>query len=1167
MRICRRRSFNLYVQIILNLLNRLRIVDTASARCRELQLRGQLLLRQSDKLSAAISAFGTRTKAKLSNRAASGSPEDQLRAPLESLVRDLALLAGLPAGAVSLVGESRVSDLKTRPDYAVVVHNALIGFIELKAPGKGADPRRFSDPHDKDQWERLKSLPNLLYADGNSFSVWRDGKLEGSIVHLEGDVESSGATLSSPPSLLALYSDFLRWQPIAPRSAKELAQISARLCRLLRDEVVEQMSLGSPALTELAKDWRLLLFPQASDAEFADGYAQAVTFGLLVSRARNISLSQGVDHAAQELRKTNSLIGTALRLLTDDSENQAVLKTSLGTLTRVLEAVDWSKISKGSVDAWLYFYEDFLEVYDNILRKRTGSYYTPPEVVGAMVRLVDEALRTPGLFDQTAGFASADVTVADPAVGTGTFLLGVFRQIAMTVEADQGPGAVSAAIAAAAGRLIGFELQFGPYAVAQLRLVAEMHTLIQSDRFPDLRLYVTDTLGNPYVEEERLPHLLQPIARSRRDANAIKRGEPITVVIGNPPYKEKAKGRGGWIEAGSDGREAPLDRWMPPASWGVGAHAKHLKNLYVYFWRWATWKVFGTGVDASTGLDETDKAGIICFITVAGFLNGPGFEKMRDDLRRSCHEIWVIDCSPEGHQPEVATRIFQGVQQPVCIVLAARKLKKDSSTPARVRFRALLEGRREAKFKELAATTLGGTGWIACPDGWRDPFLPASAGAWATYPALDDLFVYNGSGVMPGRTWIIAPDSQSLRERWAVLVRENNLAKKETLFRPHLRDGEPGDKHIGKTVARGLSGHPARLSAVKDDRSACIEPTRYGYRSFDRQWIIPDARLINQPNPTLWDAYSAHQVYLTALARVSPSSGPAISFTGLIPDLDHYKGSFGGRVFPLWRDAPATIPNVRPALLAYLSKQYNLSVAAADVLAYCAALLAHPGYTQRFKLDLVQPGLHVPLTADAALFKEAVKLGQEVIWLHTFGERFADSGADRPRRAPRLAENQAPRIPRDGAIPSAPAPLPDEVDYDAAQRRLRVGKGYVDNVPPEVWAYEVSGKQVLRQWFSYRKLDRSRPIIGDRRPPSPLDKIQLDYWPAEYTTDLLDLLHVLGRTVALEPRQNELLEQVCSRPLLTIGELHGAGALAMPLKKDSAPKSVQDKKQGTLDLE
>lgn len=62
--------------------------------------------------------------------------------------------------------------------------------------------------------------------------------------------------------------------------------------------------------------------------------------------------------------------------------------------------------------------------------------------------------------------------------------------------------------------------------------------------------------------------------------------------------------------------------------------------------------------------------------------------------------------------------------------------------------------------------------------------------------------------------------------------------------------------------------------------------------------------------------------------------------------------------------------------------------------------------------------------------------------------------------------------------------MPDEILYDAGSRRLHVGDGYVENVDRRVWEYEVSGKQVLRQWFSYRRANRERPIIGDRRPPS-----------------------------------------------------------------------------------
>lgn len=316
------------------------------------------------------------------------------------------------------------------------------------------------------------------------------------------------------------------------------------------------------------------------------------------------------------------------------------------------------------------------------------------------------------------------------------------------------------------------------------------------------------------------------------------------------------------------------------------------------------------------------------------------------------------------------------------------------------------------------------------------------------------------------------------------------------------------------------------------DQASVIGPARYGYRTLDRQWIIPDGRLINQSNPALWEGYSSNQIFLTALDAHSPTSGPAVTITDLIPDLHHYKGSFGGRVMPLWRDAAASQSNIRPELLAFLADAYGQEVTPADVMAYLAAVMAHPAFTERFKDDLVQPGLRVPLTTDANLFFEAVALGREVVWLHCYGERFADPAAGRPKGPPRLPPAEAPRIPADGAIPGAPEPLPDVIDYQPENRRLIVGKGHIDNVGPEVWAYDVSGKQVLKQWFSYRRRDRSRPIIGDRRPPSPLDRIQPDHWLSEYTTDLMNLLHVLGRLVKLEPGQAALLQRILDKPLL-----------------------------------
>lgn len=1107
---------------------------------------------QTTTLRDAIGTFGKAARAKLTNTAARGAPEDQLRAPLERLIADLAELSQIPKGVIALVGETALAELKTRPDYAVSRGGALIGFIEVKAPGKGADPRRYKG-HDKDQWDRIQSLPNLLYTDGNAFSLWRDGVLVGNVVQLLGDIETSGAALDAPESLQSIFEDFFNWQPIPPKTARHLAETAARLCRLLRAEVTEQLTNNNETLADLAKDWRQLLFPEASDAQFADGFAQTVTFGLLVARAFDIPLDKGIHDAAKTLGERSSLIGAALRVLTDSTEQMAGLRTSIGTLVRVLDAVHWSEISRGRPEAWLYFYEEFLAVYDNELRRQTGSYYTPPEVVESMVRLVDEALRT--RFGRPQGIAAEDVTVVDPAVGTGTFILALLDTIARSVTADIGAGAVPDAIQAALKRVVAFEMQLGPFAVAQLRVLAAIADLAGSRPQHAPRMFVTDTLSDPFVEETHIPAILKPIAVSRREANKVKQHERITVVIGNPPYKDKAKGKGGWIESGNRNTSvsAPLDRWMPPREWHVGAHTKHLRNLYVYFWRWATWKVFDQ--------DPAHDTGIVCFITAAGFLNGPGFQAMRAYLRATCDEIFVVDGSPEGHQPDVSTRIFQGVQQPVCIVLAIRAKHTDSDSqraPASVRYLRLPRGPRGEKFAALAKISLDDEeGWKLAAAQERASFFPEGGAGWVDLPLLKELFRYDGSGVMAGRTWVIAPDKESLENRWRAL-RDAPKEKQVEIFHPHQK----GDKHVDKATKHGLPGHPVRQIRVSADKGECIPPVRYGYRTLDRQWIIPDARLINRPNPELWRSHSEKQIYLTALDAHSPSSGPAVSATALIPDLHHYKGSFGGRVFPLYLDHLATVSNLRPGVLDALSKLYARRVGGEELFAYVAAVAANPAYTARFREDLKQPGLRIPISADASLFAEAMELGRRVLWLHSFGERCADPGKSRPGKPPRVTGASGPTIPRGATFQKAEDPMPDLLDYDPVSQRLLVGTGHVANVPQSVWDYTVSGKKVLRQWFSYRRATRERPVLGDRRRPSPLGDIQPDHWPLSYTQDLLDVLHVICLLVGLEPSQKDLLNRICDGPLVTRAFLEAAGAFAMDPSLPRAPSAIPDGRIG-----
>lgn len=1058
-----------------------------------------------------------------------GEPEDHLRGPLETLIASVADHLGMRA--VVLAGEDHLAEIRVRPDYAVHVGGALAGFIEVKAPGKGAVPSRYRDRHDKRQWERLSSLPNVLYTDGNSWGLYRAGEPVGDVVSLVGDVETSGARLlARDDGLLALLHDFLLWAPTPPRTPRELALTSARLCRLLRAEVEELLATDS-GLQDLARDWRELLFPEADDRTFADGYAQTVTFALLLARVEEIDFDGGdLGRIADTLGERHGLIGTALDVLTNP-RLVSKFAVSLRTLARVLAVVDWRTLSRGDSEKWLLFYEEFLQEYDPTLRRATGSYYTPNAVVDAMVRMVDGILRT--RLRRREGIAARDVTVVDPAMGTGTFLFRIIERIAAAIEEAEGAGAVPARLREATRRLVGFEIQTGPFAVAEFRLAEELRR--RGAEVPDggFRIFVTDTLDDPFAAEHRLAAVYEPIAASRRGANRVKADEPVVVVIGNPPYRERSKGRGGWVEAGNPDthQEAPLAAFMPPREWGLGAHIKHLYNPYVYFWRWATWKVF-EGHPADRG--------VVALITVAGFLNGPGFAGMRSYLRREADAVWVIDLSPEGHQPDVPTRVFAGVQQPVCITIAVRDGSTDRETPAPVRHRAIA-GLQAEKFAQLGEIELEGDGWAECGTDWGAPFLSSATTGWGAMPALGDLMPWSGSGVMPGRTWVVAPAPEILERRWERLVTAPADEKPE-LFQEH-----PRDRRVDKALTDALPGFPVPGVPVGEETGPSPEPVRIGYRTLDRQWLIPDKRLINQPNPSLWAVRSLHQVYLTALESQSPSGGPASTFSGLVPDHDHYRGSFAGRAYPLWRDEFGTVPNLAPGLLGFLRKRLDIPVVPEDVLSYIAAMLAHSGFTARFAADLAAPGLRVPLTADAGLFAEAVLLGRRVIWLHTYGERFVDSADDRPDGPPRLPETERPRVLR--AIPDDAAGLPDQMDYLPIDRCLAVGDGRIGPVSPEVWAYEVSGMNVLRKWFGYRKRE------PEGRRVSALDRIVADRWEPSLTSELLDLLNVIGLLVLLEAPQADLLHRVLDGPLIAVEALTGAGVLPVAPEARRPPKA------------
>lgn len=1082
----------------------------------------------------AIAEFGHEAAAKLA--AGVGQREALIRGPVEDLVRQVGRAHGLDVRAFDEVSLPKIS---IRPDFAVRVGNETVGYLELKAPGRRV-PDTWSNPreHDRRQWQRLALLPNVLYTDGQEWALYHSGQLAGRVARLAPALDHAGYRLAPVDGdFEQVLAGFLTWAPERPRTVPQLVRAVAGLCRLLREEIHDSIDretrgvISGRTMMGLARDWRELLFPRLDDKNFADAYAQTVTFALLLARHEGIDFSDvDVHRIARQLGKKHLLLGKALDVLTDEYL-RAQHGVAIDTLLRVIGTVDWAEFPE---DAYVDLYEEFLERYDPALRRRSGSYYTPGPLVSFMTRFVDETLRNVLGLDR--GFGDEDVIVVDPAMGTGSYLEHVVERVAETVNHTEGPGAVPGRLRSLARRLIGFEKQAAPYAVAELRLHGAFRK--RAVDIPDEELrFLADTLDDPDLQHDDLGSMYEAIKRSRRGADRLKRETPVMVVLGNPPYLERAAklAPAPWIEEHCPDRalRPSLDAFRAP---GKGRYEQRIYNLHVYFWRWATWKVF----DAH----PTQPSGVVAFVTTSAYMTGPAFAGMREYLRRTADEGWIIDLSPEGHQSNMNTRLFRANQHPLCIGIFVRRGPPNPSDPARIRHTAV-SGTQEQKFRLLQELTIDSPQWKECRSGWQDPLLPTTGTAWESYILLGDLLPWSGPGVRSNRTWVYASRPDVLRARWDRLIRASSH-EKSTLFK------ETPDSNLDRVPppVKGLT-HPR--SPFRAERGPPPEPVRICYRSFDRQWLIPDPRLHHRPSPDLWHVYGPSQVFVSEQHAHAVSAGPGLVFAAHVPDMDHFFGHHGGRVLPLFRDVDGSISNTAPALLQHLSTRLGTAVSAKDLLAYIAATTAHPAFTTRFHEPLATPGgIRVPLTTDRQTWLDAVEIGRMVVWLHTYGERFTDPRAGRPHRSPRLPLAEQPRVIL--PITDNPRELPNRIDYDPASCTLLVGEGRVEPVPPGVYAYEVSGMPIVRKWFNYRSA-RPRGRRG-----SPLDEIRPD-WDSETTGDLLDLLNVLGLCVALEPSQAELLDRILIGPIVDVAELTKSGVLPVP-----PPARRPPRRHGTPDL-
>lgn len=934
--------------------------------------------------------------------AVSGEEEAQLTVPVSNLFCALSARYGL--GTLRLIRETRLEG--TRPDFAAVLTTGRKtiqkGYVELKAPSVPVDATRWSGRNAR-QWDKMKvEAEILIVCNGIEAQLYSDGAAVGGPAPLPATAPESW----DAAPLVQVLRRFFEQSPSPIVSVTDLSRRLAIRTADLRDRLIWLLDRAD-AVGDAAKgayqSWRQHIDPQASPRDFADGIAQVIAYGMAMAVISTEAADKDGDghisvaEARSAIRKLSPVLAAAFAPVLDKPVLAEAVEVELGALETLVSAINPARVNKSADrrgDPWLYFYEDFLSVYDADARRQAGVYYTPLAVVSAMTAMTESLLIH--RFEKRLGFADPKVITLDPATGTGTFPLAVIDRAVARAQKLRGAAGDVQAARSLAQNLFAFELLPGPYSVAHLRLGSRLAAL-SGDKVEAAQVILTDTLESPLDAEDYAGYFgdAETLAAEHARAKRIKLEQRVTAVIGNPPYRRVARdirgrGSGGWVLDGKvPGRateKSLFDDLLDVARANtIFSHHASLYNLYVYFWRWAIWKAFEA---------HGDGPGVVSFITGSSWLTGPGFVGLRQLVRQTCDEAWVIDLGGDNHGANPEENVF-AIESPVAVVVLVRDGASQPDQPATVHYRRVSGGIDEklaamTRMAEAADPFAGD--WRTAPTGWLDPFVPSTGdAAWDDMPLLTDLFPWQQPGCKFGRTWPIATTAEVLERRW----------KRFAESKPDERPGLFVTAATGRTVTTKVAGLKKLAEVAANDAHQPI--VRYGLRSFDRQWALHDPRLAALERPSLWNAQSSKQMFLTSILTAQVSEGPALTVSAHVPDLHYFNGRGGKDIIPLYRDAAASQPN----LTAGVGRAIGMALGIAppgveDVAAYAYALLSASAYQARFAEALKTPGLRVPITADAALWQEAVAAGRELLWLHSFAERCVDGAAGRPGEVPRV---------------------------------------------------------------------------------------------------------------------------------------------------------------------
>ncbi len=984
--------------------------------------------------------------------------EESYYSSLEGLLNAYATSAGKKAVHITVLPKKTEAG---NPDFRIWDGKQhVIGYIEAKKPTE----QNLDQIQSSEQLERYRhTFPNLILTNFLEFRLYRSGALIDTaqigrpfIIHQLKTVPP----VEKEREFLNLLDQFFTFSLPRTYTAKSLAIELAKRTRFLKEQVIaeelrEESERGAGFILGFYEAFQKYLIGTLTKDDFADLYAQTITYGLFAARTR---AENGFSRklAFHNIPPTIGILRDVFQFISlGDLPNQ--MEWIVDDIADVLATADVNRIlqQRAGRDPIVHFYEPFLAEYDPAERERRGVYYTPEPVVSYIVRSLHRILKE--TFARKDGFASTSVRVLDPAAGTCTFPAEATRLAVTEFTQGYGTGAQKSLIKDhILKNFYAFELMMAPYAVGHLKigfLLNEFgHRLGNDERF---QLYLTNTLDMEELQESNIPGMVS-LAEESHLAGKVKKETPILVILGNPPYsghsanapwkviKVQRRDRtvskrvvtfiGQLIEAYKQVDGRPLGEKNP----------KWLQDDYVKFIRFSQWKIEQAG------------EGILGLITNHGYLDNPTFRGMRQSLMNSFEQIFLLNLHgntlkkercPDGSKDENVFDIRQGVAIGIFI--------KKSGLQRNV-FHADLWGLREEKYRWLGNHDITATEWSELhPKSPLYVFVPwdeALFDHYQRYPKVTEIFPINSVGIVTSRDHFVVDFEKDMLERRIGTFRDRSLP--DDMIREAFKLKDNRDWKMS-----------TKREAIITDEDWREAVNQILYKPFDPRWVFYHKDAVDFGRSEVMRHMRQGNLGLIAPKRVEVTGGWQHVLATDLP-VEHVAVSAKtiDYLFPLYLQAETgkedllghsggtagEKPNLSSSLLSALSEAYSHNATPDEIFSYIYAVLYAPMYRTKYAAFLKTDFPRVPFSRSWDLFNKAGRLGKRLVDLHLVTS---------PELDPPLARLQ----------PTGSNKV-EKHRYSQEERCVHINEEqHFEGIPPEVWEYQIGGYQVLDKWLKDRK--------------------------------------------------------------------------------------------------